>query len=125
MSSHCSLGVVIVLVDGRNVERSRWPNVASEELVEAVARWAAREGRDAVVVFDGRAPEGVAGVEVVGTGRESADDWIAARASELAAEGEPYELVTSDRELRQRAGDAAARITGGGGFLGVLGLARH
>jgi predicted RNA-binding protein with PIN domain len=117
---------VIVLVDGRNVERSRWPNVASEELVEAVARWAAREGRDAVVVFDGRAPEcTVAGVEVVGTGRESADDWIAARAGELAARGEPYELVTSDRELRRRAGDAAANITGGGGFLGVLGLSRH
>ncbi len=27
---------VIVLVDGRNVQRSRWPNVSSEELVEAV-----------------------------------------------------------------------------------------
>jgi len=116
---------VIVLVDGRNVERSRWPNVASEELVEAVAEWAAREGRDAVIVFDGRAPEGVDGVEVVGTGRESADDWIAARAAELAERGDPYELVTSDRELRQRAGDAAANITGGGGFLSVLGLARH
>jgi predicted RNA-binding protein with PIN domain len=116
---------VIVLVDGRNVERSRWPNVASEELVETVAEWAARAGHEAVVVFDGRAPEGPAEVEVVGTGRESADDWIAARAAELAARGEPYELVTSDRELRRRAGDGAARITGGGGFLGVLGLGRH
>jgi predicted RNA-binding protein with PIN domain len=125
MSSHCSLGGVIVLVDGRNVERSRWPNVASEELVEAVAEWAARERHDAVVVFDGRAPAGPSGVEVVGTGRESADDWIAARAAELAERGEAYELVTSDRELRRRAGDAAARITGGGSFLGVLGLARH
>jgi predicted RNA-binding protein with PIN domain len=116
---------VIVLVDGRNVERSRWPNVASEKLVEAVADWAAREGHDAVVFFDGRAPEVTADVEVVGTGRESADDWIARRAAELAAHGEAYELVTSDRELRRRAGDGAAKITGGGAFLGVLGLARH
>ena len=35
---------MIVLVDGRNVERSRWPNVASEELVDAVAR--GKEQRD-------------------------------------------------------------------------------
>ena len=113
---------MIVLVDGRNVERSRWPNVASEELVDAVAQWASEEGHEAVVVFDGRAPGPHEDVEIVGTGRESADDWIAARAADLAARGEPYELVTSDRELRRRAGGNAARITGGGGFLGVLGL---
>jgi predicted RNA-binding protein with PIN domain len=111
---------VIVLVDGRNVQRSRWPNVSSEELVDAVARWAADEGHEAVVVFDGRAPDGA-----IGTGGESADDWIARRAAELAAAGEAYWLVTSDRELRRRAGSGAERVTGGGGFLGLLGLAHR
>jgi predicted RNA-binding protein with PIN domain len=105
---------VIVLVDGRNVQRSRWPNVSSEELVEAVERWASEEGHEAIVVFDGRAPDGA-----IGTGAESADDWIARRAAEL---DEGYWLVTSDRELRQRAGTRASRTTGGGGFLAELGL---
>jgi predicted RNA-binding protein with PIN domain len=111
---------VIILVDGRNVQRSRWPNVGSEELVAAIERWAAEEGHEAVVVFDGAAPEGA-----VGTGGESADDWIARRAVELREQERPYWLVTSDRELRRRAGGAAARTIGGGGFLGVLGLHRR
>ena len=83
----------------------------------AVESWAAREGHETVVVFDGRAPEGA-----VGTGGESADDWIARRAAELS---EPFWLVTSDRELRRRVGDRAAETTGGGGFLGLLGLDRR
>jgi predicted RNA-binding protein with PIN domain len=112
---------VLVLVDGRNVQRSRWPNVSDEELVAACAAWAAREGHRAVVVFDGRAPEWAAdGVcEVVGTGGESADDWIARRAGDL---DERHWLVTSDRELRERAGAKAAETTGGGRFLSILGL---
>lgn len=105
---------MLVLVDGRNVQRSRWPNVPDEELLAAVERWARDEGHEAVVVFDGAAPEGA-----VGTGGESADDWITRRTAELE---EPFWLVTSDRELRRRAGGAAERIIGGGSFLGVLGL---
>jgi hypothetical protein len=108
---------VLVLVDGRNVQRSRWPNVSDEELVAAVERWARDEGHEAVVVFDGAAPEGA-----VGTGGVRADDWIARRAAELT---EPFWLVTSDRELRRRVGDRAAETTGGGGFLGLLGLDRR
>jgi len=108
---------VLVLVDGRNVQRSRWPNVGSEELVAAVERWASGERHQAVVVFDGSAPDGA-----VGTGGESADDWIARRARELE---EPFWLVTSDRELRRRAGERADRIVGGGSFLGILGLDRR
>ena len=104
---------MFVLVDGRNVQRSRWPNVSSEELVDVVARWAADEGHEALVVFDGGAPEGG-----VGTGGESADDWIARQ----APEHDDLWLVTSDRELRRRVGDRAARTTGGGGFLELLGL---
>jgi len=112
---------VIVLVDAPNVRRSLWPNLSPERLVKLLARWAEAEGVQAVAVFDGPAPEAVPGVEVVGTGRESADDWITRRAGELS---EPYVLVTSDRELRERAGGNADRIVGGGAFareLAVLG----
>jgi rRNA-processing protein FCF1 len=70
-----------------------------------------------------RGGERRAGVEVVGTGRESADDWITQRAAELDA---PYVLVTSDRELRERAGGRAERVIGGGAFAGTLvGTARN
>jgi rRNA-processing protein FCF1 len=59
----------------------------------------------------------VPGVDVVGTGAESADDWITRRAAELS---ESYVLVTSDRELRERAGGNADRIIGGGAFAREL-----
>jgi hypothetical protein len=106
--------VTVVLIDARNVLRSRWPNVPEEELVERCQAWAEERSVDAVVVFDGEAPAGG-----VGTARESADDWIARRAGELDG---PYWLVTSDRELRERAGERADRTIGGGAFLGELGI---
>jgi predicted RNA-binding protein with PIN domain len=108
---------VLVLVDAPNVRRSLWPNLSPERLVELLARWAEAEGVEAIAVFDGQAPEPVAGVEAVGTGAESADDWITRRAAELS---EPYVLVTSDRELRKRAGGSAERIVGGGAFAREL-----
>jgi hypothetical protein len=106
--------LTVVLVDARNVLRSRWPNVPEAELVERCRAWAADQGLSAVLVFDGRAPEGG-----VGTNAESADDWIARAAAELDDE---YWLVTSDRELRERAGGGAQRLLGGGAFLRELGL---
>ena len=108
---------MIVLVDAPNVRRSLWPNLSGERLVELLAAWAAREGVEAVAIFDGPAPDPVAGIEVVGTASESADDWIARRAAEL---DQPYVLVTSDRELRSRAGANAERIIGGGAFVRAL-----
>ena len=69
----------IVLIDGRNVVRSRWPNLSDAELVERATGWAAGEGVEPVLVFDGPAPPGA-----IGTGRESADDWIAREAARLA-----------------------------------------
>ena len=108
---------MIVLVDAPNVRRSLWPNLSPERLVELLAKWAKAEGAEAIAVFDGPAPEAVAGVEVVGTGAESADDWIARRAADLE---EPFVLVTSDRELRERAGANADRIVGGGAFAREL-----
>jgi hypothetical protein len=107
--------VTVVLVDARNVLRSRWPNVPEAELVERVQKWAEQEGARALIVFDGRAPDGG-----IGTAGESADDWIARAATELE---EPFWLVTSDRGLRARAGQGAERVLGGGAFLRELDLA--
>jgi len=102
-----------VLVDAENVRRSRWPNLSRLELVEHARAWAVANGHPLVLVFDGAAPE--LADDVVGAGG-SADDWLA----EHAAEHAPYWLVTSDRELRERAGGAAESILGGGAFLGEL-----
>jgi hypothetical protein len=104
-----------VLVDARNVLRSLWPNIPEEELVERTRRWAEEHGHDAVIVFDGPAPEGA-----VGTGRESADDWLTREAAALARDGRPYWLVTSDRELRRLAGQNAEKVIGGGFFAREL-----
>ena len=101
-----------VLVDARNVLRSRWPNIPEDELVRLIEEWAREEGVEPEIVFDGRAPEGG-----IGTGGESADDWITRRAAELDG---PYWLVTSDRELRERAGGGAERVIGGGAFASLL-----
>jgi predicted RNA-binding protein with PIN domain len=112
-----------VLVDGENVRRSRWPNVAPDELVARTAGWAAGDGAHAVVVFDGGAPGEHAFDErctVVQTGAETADDWIERRAGELHEAGRRFLLVTSDRALRASAGRHAERTIGGGSFLGEL-----
>jgi hypothetical protein len=93
---------VTVLVDAENVRRSLWPNIGRGELVDLVERWARREGHEALVVFEGE---------------ESADDRIARWAAD--PEG-PYWLVTSDRELRARAGAGAERVLGGGTFASIL-----
>jgi hypothetical protein len=94
--------MVTVLVDAENVRRSLWPNIDRSELAELVEAWAEREGHRALVVFEGET---------------SADDWIA-RWAENAEE--PYWLVTSDRELRRRAGERAERMIGGGRFARIL-----
>jgi hypothetical protein len=65
-----------VLIDARNVLRSKWPNIPEDKLVELARSWAAEHGHRAVIVFDGRGPSAP---DVVGTGRESADDWLPAR----------------------------------------------
>ena len=116
-----------VLVDARNVLRSEWSNILEQRVVELCRQWAGATGVRAVVVFDGAAPGGLVGeralddrVLLVGTGHEVADDVIARLAAERADRAEPYWLVTSDRELRRRAGAAAERTIGGGTFARVL-----
>jgi len=114
-------------VDARNVLRSEWPNMPDRELLERCRTWANEHGRRAVVVFDHKAPGGLVGEReldercvLVGTGSESADEWIARAAAEHAAEGRRYWLVTSDRTLREVAGRRAERTIGGGSFLREL-----
>jgi YacP-like NYN domain len=115
----------VTLIDAENVRRSEWPNIAKDKLAELVGRWANTVGAAAVLVFDGTAPE--AGgpdrdgrLRIVGSGAESADDWIARAAAELARRGRPYRLVTSDRGLRARAGGDADDVVGGGTFARAL-----
>ncbi len=103
-----------LIVDGCNVQRSLWPNIPSERLVELVRDWAKQHDLQPLVVFDGRAP--VEAGDVVGTSGEIAYDWIAREAPSHA----PYWLVTSDRELRERAGPNAERVIGGGSFAREL-----
>jgi hypothetical protein len=117
----------VVLVDARNVMRSRWPNIPERRFLELTQAWTEREGVTAIVVFDGAAPGGLVGVyerddrsTIVGAGRESADDWIALEAPRLAAEGRRVWLVSSDRGLRARVSGSVDRLIGGGEFATQL-----
>jgi hypothetical protein len=108
-----ALAVTTVLVDAENVRRSRWPNLSKDELGVRCRAWAATEGKALLVVFDGPPPEDASDLVA---GVPTADDWLAAHAAEHA----PFWLVTSDRELRRRAGTQAERVIGGGAFLALL-----
>jgi hypothetical protein len=103
----------LVVVDAENVRRSRWPNLSRDELVRRTREWAAREAHELVIVFDGEPPEEAPDL----LGSRDADDAIVELAAGL---GEPWWLVTSDRGLRARVGDAPARLIGGGTFVGMI-----
>jgi hypothetical protein len=103
----------LVVVDAENARRSRWPNLSKDELLERARKWAKREGVDLLVVFDGRAPEDGADVAFA----PHADDAIVQIVHDHNG---PVWLVTSDRELRRRAGEHAVRTLGGGGFVGQI-----
>ena len=112
-----------VLIDARNVLRSQWPNLPEEELVARARAWAERHDRRTVLVFDGKAPGGVVGeheldarTTLVGSGGESADDWLIREAPRYPGSW----LVTSDRALREAVGAHASRVVGGGSFLRQL-----
>jgi predicted RNA-binding protein with PIN domain len=116
-----------VFVDAQNVRRSVWPNIPEDRLAELACAWASASGRRAVVVFDGRAPGGLVGERelddhctLVGTGAETADDWLIRTAERYRAEGRPFWLVTSDRALRAAAAGGAERTIGGGSFAREL-----
>jgi hypothetical protein len=120
-------GEPVVLVDARNVVRSRWPNIPDARFVELARAWAVRERARLVLAFDGPAPGGLLGsavlderATVVGTGRESADDWIVREAERLDSDERRAWLVTSDRALRARAAPFVERTIGGGTFVREL-----
>jgi hypothetical protein len=112
----------VVLIDGRNVQRSTWPNLTDGELVRRVSSWAGAEGVAAIVAFDGRSPHAAGGdvCTVVEVTEETADAWLVRAAHSLGSLAVPFWLVTSDRELRALAGRRAERVIGGGGFLREL-----
>lgn len=101
--------VALVVVDAENVRRSRWPNISREGLVDRARVWAAREGHDLLIVFDGDPPEQAPDL----VGSRDADDAIVELTADL---DRPWWLVSSDRGLRARLGDRPARIVGGGSF---------
>jgi hypothetical protein len=105
--------VALVVVDAENVRRSQWPNLSREELVDRARRWAAREGHEVLIVFDGEATEEAPDL----LGSRNADDAIV----ELAGDFDrPWWLVSSDRGLRARVEDRPARILGGGSFVRTI-----
>jgi hypothetical protein len=119
--------ITVVLVDGCNVARSRWPNLPPERVVELARVWAEREDVQLAIVFDGVAPGGLTGAErlddrttLVGTGSASADDWIADEARRLGGDVSRLWLVSSDRGLRRRVRDVVDREIGGGTFVSRL-----
>jgi predicted RNA-binding protein with PIN domain len=94
--------VATVLVDGENVRRSVWPNMARSELEERSRAWGREHGHEVIVVWEGA---------------ETADDRIARDVRELPG---PLWVVTSDRELRERVFREAERVVGGGSFARQL-----
>jgi predicted RNA-binding protein with PIN domain len=117
-----------LIVDGNNVMGSRpdgwWRDRAgaARRLVEQIGDWAAD---DVLVVFDGRAPDGFPHpprVEVrfaERSGRDAADDVIAALVAEDAAPA-TLRVVTSDAGLARRVREHGAEVTGARGFLDAL-----
>jgi hypothetical protein len=103
----------LVVVDAENARRSRWPNLSKHELLERARTWAKRQGVDLLVVFDGHAPDDAPDV----ASAPHADDEVVRIVH--AHDGLVW-VVTSDRELRQRVGDRAAKLMGGGGFIGQI-----
>ena len=98
----------LVVVDAENVRRSAWPNLSKRELVNRAREWAGHEGVAVLIVFDGPPPEEAD--DLVGSGGRTADDVIA----DLPG---PYWLVSSDRGLRDRVGERAEKLIGGGSFV--------
>ena len=118
-------GEPTLVVDARNVMRSRWPNLSEDLVIDRTRAWTDREGFSALIVFDGKPSGFGTGVSeldertrVVGT--RSADDWIAEQAELLGRKEARVWLVSSDRGLRQRVAPFVERFIGGGSFAGQL-----
>jgi predicted RNA-binding protein with PIN domain len=112
--------VTRLLVDGMNVIGSRpdgwWRDRdgAVRTLADRLSRWARDSGAQVTVVFDGRPladlPEGRHGDVEVAYARRAGPDAADDRIVELA--GPQTVVVTSDRDLRARAGEQGAEVHG-------------
>ena len=105
--------MALVLVDAENTRRSHWPNLSREELVRRAREWAAGEGHELLVVFDGPPPEDAPDL----VGSNDADDAIVELAPGLDS---PGWLVTTERGLRVRVAHGPARVIGGGPFVRMI-----
>jgi len=105
--------VPVVIVDAENVRRSLWPNLSREDLVERARTWAAGEGHELRIVFDGDAPEQAPDL----VSSRYGDDEIVRLADKLAA---PAWVVTSDRALREHLPASVECVIGGGSFARLL-----
>jgi predicted RNA-binding protein with PIN domain len=113
------------VVDGMNVIGSRptgwWRDRpgAMRGLVSELGEFAAREGHDVTVVFDGKPFElegdGVRVMFATRRGPNAADDDIAALVERDPAPGE-LSVVTSDGDLARRVTGAGAAVVGAGQF---------
>jgi predicted RNA-binding protein with PIN domain len=113
------------LIDGMNVIGSRptgwWRDRpgAMRELTSELERFAARDGDEVAVIFDGQPFDlDSDGVEVrfaSRRGRNAADDDIARLAGE-DAEPAGLTVVTSDAELVRRVEELGAQTLGAGAF---------
>jgi hypothetical protein len=105
--------MALVVIDAENVRRSIWPNVSREQLVRRVREWADAEGHEPLIVFDGEPPADAGDL----IRSRNADDRIVELAQEL---DRAWWLVTSDRALRERVGEAPERVIGGGAFVRAI-----
>jgi len=85
----------------------------SEAILAALLPWA-RNRNQVVVVFDGPARPEMAtrlgGVEIVWSGKRSADDWIVARVEAAGKSAKSWTVVTEDRDLARRCRDQGAKV---------------
>jgi predicted RNA-binding protein with PIN domain len=119
-----------VLVDGYNISMAAWPGTPlssqRERLVDALDALHARYGPEVIVVFDGdtggRRPSSTQGRAIKAfftNAGEIADDRIVAMVSAIP-DTAPVLVVTSDRELKDRARAAGAHVASARPFLSVL-----
>jgi hypothetical protein len=84
-----------------------------QAILAALLPWARRR-KQVVVVFDGEEPAGMAtrlgGVEIVWSGRQSADAVIERRLVRAAQQAGTWTVITDDRTLARRCRDLGATV---------------
>lgn len=129
-------GRVLVLVDGSNVARcAAWRDANADagtdhdlrrRLVDAASSWAAAEGHEVVVMFDGAGPWRPGQVRISpdlvvhGSGGAEGDELIERAAGRARASRRPHWIVSNDHALRMVAGAGADRVVASDDFAAEL-----